>query len=61
MRPPAALALVEQPGSHSMPSGHALIVVVFFGLLAYALFRWIDAGAVAPESAPRWLPSGLSR
>jgi membrane-associated phospholipid phosphatase len=55
-RPSSALALIEQPGSHSMPSGHALIGVVFFGLLAYAAFSWIDSrrlpeGALAPAGA----------
>ncbi len=34
-RPPSSDALIETPASHSMPSGHALITVVFFGLLAY--------------------------
>ena len=42
-RPPEPLALVEKPGSFSMPSGHALIIVVFCGLLVYTLFRWVDA------------------
>ncbi len=35
-RPPHDAALIEMPGSHSMPSGHALMSVVFFGLLVYA-------------------------
>lgn len=42
-RPPAGLALIEQPGSHSMPSGHAFIGIVFFGLLVYAFCRWISS------------------
>lgn len=46
-RPPEVLALIEQPTSHSMPSGHALIAVVFCGLAAYAAFRWVDARGFA--------------
>lgn len=40
---PAGVALIELPSSRSMPSGHALISVVFLGLLAYVLLRWLEA------------------
>jgi membrane-associated phospholipid phosphatase len=39
-RPPQFVALIQQPGSDSMPSGHAMMTVMFLGLLVYALFRW---------------------
>jgi undecaprenyl-diphosphatase len=39
-RPPASLALIDQPGSHSLPSGHALMTLVIAGLLMCLLLRW---------------------
>lgn len=59
-RPSATLALIEQPSSHSMPSGHALIIVVFCGLMTYAAFRWIDAGWFRHQAAGG-VGSGLAR
>jgi len=58
-RPSAALALIELPGSYSMPSGHALIGVALFGLLAHSAIRWIDSrrrsssGDAVPAGARR--------
>jgi membrane-associated phospholipid phosphatase len=53
-RPSESLALIQTPASHSMPSGHALISVVFFGLLVYLLTgaaRRRNAGPAAPAVA----------
>jgi undecaprenyl-diphosphatase len=55
-RPPAADALIALPGSHSMPSGHALTTLVFLGLLVYVAFRW--RGRSAPGAA--WRGAGLT-
>jgi membrane-associated phospholipid phosphatase len=41
-RPPEGLNLIRLPASHSMPSGHALISLVFAGLLVYLLVVWLD-------------------
>jgi membrane-associated phospholipid phosphatase len=41
-RPSQALALIDRPISQSMPSGHAVVSIVFIGLLVYALFRWTE-------------------
>lgn len=38
-RPPAAFAIINEPGSNSFPSGHALSSMLFFGLLAVVLLR----------------------
>lgn len=38
-RPPAVFALINEPGSNSFPSGHALSSMLFFGLLAVILLR----------------------
>jgi membrane-associated phospholipid phosphatase len=38
-RPPVSLALIEQPGSQSLPSGHAFMTVVVAGLLVHLLLR----------------------
>jgi membrane-associated phospholipid phosphatase len=58
-RPPQALALIQQPGSDSMPSGHAVMSVVFLGLLLYALFRWAGRGesryAARAGAVLKWL------
>lgn len=32
-RPPVSVALIEQPASHSLPSGHAMMSLLFLGLL----------------------------
>ena len=53
IRPPAADALIAVPGSHSMPSGHALTSVVFFGVLLYAAFRWGGPRGAAPAGGRR--------
>jgi membrane-associated phospholipid phosphatase len=52
-RPPEAMALIGQPGSFSMPSGHAFLTLVFAGLLVFLAFRVI--GARRPGDARRWL------
>jgi membrane-associated phospholipid phosphatase len=64
-RPPEAMALIGQPGSFSMPSGHAFLTLVFAGLLVFLAFRGIGAGhagrarpagcAGRPSDARRWL------
>jgi membrane-associated phospholipid phosphatase len=46
-RPPVAHALIALPGSHSMPSGHALTTLVFLGVLVYVTFRWRARGGPA--------------
>jgi len=38
-RPSDALALIETPSSHSLPSGHALVMGVFFGLLVLIVLK----------------------
>jgi membrane-associated phospholipid phosphatase len=48
VRPPAADGLIALPGSHSMPSGHALTTLVFLGVLVYAAFRWSGPRRSAP-------------
>jgi len=42
-RPLDVVALVQQPGSYSMPSGHATVSLVFWGFLAYLAFKSLDA------------------
>ena len=39
-RPPVSLALVQQPASDSLPSGHALTTMVAATLLVFLLFSW---------------------
>ena len=39
-RPPQTVALIGQPNSQSMPSAHAVMSMVFIGLLVYALLSW---------------------
>jgi membrane-associated phospholipid phosphatase len=51
-RPPEAIALIGQPGSFSMPSGHAFLTLVFAGLLVFLAFRGI--GARRPGDSWRW-------
>jgi membrane-associated phospholipid phosphatase len=49
VRPSATEALIELPGSHSLPSGHALTTLVFLGILVFLAWRgW--GGAAAPEA-----------
>ena len=59
-RPPAALALIAEPGSSSFPSGHALASLLFYGALA--LFVVLsDVGAAAEGRSRSWRrPRGLS-
>lgn len=40
-RPPETIMLIEAPGSHSFPSGHALLTLVFSVLLVFLLFRYV--------------------
>jgi membrane-associated phospholipid phosphatase len=58
-RPPEAIALIAQPGSFSLPSGHAFLTLVFAGLLAFLAFRGIGAGHAGhsgrPSNARPWL------
>ena len=39
IRPPEVLALIDVPGSYSLPSGHALVTGVFLGLLVVLALR----------------------
>jgi membrane-associated phospholipid phosphatase len=39
-RPPVTLALIHQPASESLPSGHAMTTVVAATLLVFLLLRW---------------------
>ncbi len=50
-RPPVSVALIQQPTSHSMPSGHAFMTLVVAGLLIYLLLR--------PPAADRRASQGL--
>jgi membrane-associated phospholipid phosphatase len=38
-RPAVSLALIQQPGSHSLPSGHGFMTLVVAGLLLHLVFR----------------------
>jgi membrane-associated phospholipid phosphatase/type IV secretory pathway TrbD component len=44
-RPPAFLALIREPASFSFPSGHAVVSLLFFGLLAFVLWRSVGTTA----------------
>lgn len=37
---PELLNLISRPNSYSLPSGHALLAVCFFGMLGYFLFKY---------------------
>ncbi|MBC7294614.1 MAG: phosphatase PAP2 family protein, partial [Thermoleophilia bacterium] len=41
-RPPLELALIAQPASPSLPSGHALVTLVFVGVLLVVAWPWLD-------------------
>ncbi len=63
VRPPEAIALIEQPGSFSLPSGHAFLTLVFLGLLVLlgssgvgrtgSELAWQRAGDVAARLVDR--------
>jgi len=56
-RPPEAIALIKRPDSFSLPSGHALLTLVFLGLLVLLAFRGIGLGQPRVASSWRqWLP-----
>jgi undecaprenyl-diphosphatase len=40
VRPPAVFALIEQPSSTSLPSGHAFMTMVVAVLAVFLLFEW---------------------
>jgi membrane-associated phospholipid phosphatase len=44
-RPPVAGALIAMPGSGSMPSGHALAGLLFYGTLALVVLTGAGGGA----------------
>jgi undecaprenyl-diphosphatase len=44
IRPPEVIALIDVPGSYSLPSGHALVTGVFLGLLVALALR-LDSSA----------------
>lgn len=44
-RPPQAIALIEQPGSHSLPSGHAFLTLTLLSLLVFLLLRATGGGS----------------
>ena len=41
-RPPEDLMLIEAPASHSFPSGHALLTLVFFVLVIFVVCRCLS-------------------
>jgi membrane-associated phospholipid phosphatase len=53
MRPSGAVALIREPRSYSLPSGHALLSLVFCGLLVYVAFRWVDGRRGSGAGRPR--------
>ena len=59
-RPPEAIALIDQPGSFSLPSGHAFLTLVFLGLLVFLAFRALGLGrSRAARRARRLLPMAV--
>ena len=64
-RPPMATALIQVPSSFSFPSGHALISLVFFGMLAFlavlSVRRRLLKGAMVAASALAVATVGFSR
>lgn len=54
-RPPASFALIQQPTSGSLPSGHALMTTVVAGLVVCLLFLWTAEWETGVESRARRL------
>ncbi len=50
IRPPETLALIDVPGSYSLPSGHALVTGVFLGLLVVLALRLDSAAGRVPAA-----------
>jgi undecaprenyl-diphosphatase len=55
-RPPVALALIEQPGSSSLPSGHAFMTMVAAVLALFLLFEWTADRRLRIPGESRRLP-----
>jgi undecaprenyl-diphosphatase len=63
-RPPEMLALIDVPGSYSLPSGHALVMGVFVGLLVLLVWHQPSTGrrvAAGSSGAIAVALIGLSR
>lgn len=64
-RPEAAFALIREPSSFSLPSGHALYAMLFWGILAFVFVRLapttLRKAAIAVVAATAIVLTGLSR